>query len=264
MKLIKSLHKWLSILVALQCFIWLSSALFFNLMDSSKASGNQYRIASVPSKNTHPLNMQSLNSQALNTQALNDEQDKFIEPRQVLSKLEKGEKVYSIKLITLLNKPYYLINHKKALYKHLYNQHSLVDAVTAEQVSIDQGFANRIALSSYKGSGDIVSSAKKSPPFDDFGKEENTLWVINLNDEVNTSIYVDASSGRLVGHSNDDKRFADFFFMLHFMDYGLWETSKTGGFNNGVIILLGMLMLIFCLTGFIWGIELARKGGYSI
>jgi hypothetical protein len=227
-------------------------------MDSSKASGNQYRVASVPSKNTQPLN-----AQALNTQTLSVEQDKLIEPRQVLSQLKKGDSVYSIKLISLLNKPYYLINHKKALYQHLYNQHSLVDAVTAEQVSIDQAFANGIALSSYKGSGDIISSIKKSPPFDDFGKEENTLWVINLNDEVNTSIYVDASSGRLVGHSNDDKRFADFFFMLHFMDYGLWETSKTGGFNNGIIILLGMLMLIFCLTGFIWVIELARKGGYS-
>ena len=44
---IKSLHKWLSLLVFIQLFIWLGTGLFFNLMDHDKAGGNQYRQAFV-------------------------------------------------------------------------------------------------------------------------------------------------------------------------------------------------------------------------
>jgi Na+-transporting NADH:ubiquinone oxidoreductase subunit F len=90
-------------------------------------------------------------------------------------------------------------------------------------------------------------------------KEHNEVWQININDDLYTSIYVDAGSGVIISHVNDDKRFADFFFMLHFMDYG-----SLGNFNNWQIIFFSMLMLALSLSGFIWVIDLARKRKYKV
>jgi len=237
MKLTKFLHKWLSLLVAIQLLIWLGSGLFFNLMDHGKARGNENRVQ------TEKL--------------ASIEHDRLLELSDVLK--QHTQPVHSVKLIILLEQPYYLLNHHHGLYKHFYNVHSLINAYTGETITIDDLMAKELAINSYRGSSLVSSAVKFSPPIDDFPKEKNTVWQVNFSDALKTSVYVDASSGRLVGHSNDDKRFADFFFMLHFMDYG-----TVGSFNNWQIIFFALLTLVFCLTGFIWVLELFRKGRYKL
>ncbi len=236
MKLIKSLHKWLSVLVALQLLVWLGSGLFFNLMDHSKARGNEYRIKAPES--------------------VAIEHERLLEPSVLLKRQTKN--VNSIKQIKLLDQPYYLLNHSRGLYDHFYNEYTLLNAHTGKLKVIDDVMATKLAQQTYGGNAAISSSNKISSPFDDFPKEKNAAWQINFDDELNTSVYIDASSGRLVGHSNDDKRFADFFFMLHFMDYG-----TVGGFNNWQIIFFALLTLLFCITGFIWTLELLIEGRYK-
>lgn len=235
MRTVKFLHKWLSVIVALQLLIWLGSGLFFNLMDHSKARGTEYRIS--PEK------------------TLKIDHGQLKDLSNVLKHTSKP--VSSIKLIELLGKPYYLVNYQAGLYKHFYNEHALIQAYSGENVIIDEGMAKELASNTYSGIGKPNEIAKLSPPIDDFPKEQNAVWQVKFSDDINTSVYVDASSGRLVGHSNDDKRFADFFFMLHFMDYG-----SVGGFNNWQIIFFAFLTLFFCFTGVIWVVELARKGRY--
>jgi len=237
MKSIKFLHKWLSLLVALQLLIWLGSGLFFNLMDHNKARGNEYRIKAVDLTVIEPARLLSISD--------------------ILK--QQTQPVNSVKQIELLDQPYYLLNHHLGLYKHFYNEHTLINAYTGERIIIDAVMAKAIASRTYSGNNHVSSIVKSSPPVDDFPKEQNTAWQVNFSDDLNTSVYVDASSGRLVGHSNDDKRFADFFFMLHFMDYG-----SIGSFNNWQIIVFALFTLVFCLTGFIWVIELLRKGRYRL
>jgi hypothetical protein len=248
MRLIKLLHKWLSVVVALQLLIWLSSGLFFNLMDHSKAKGNANKI-----KVTQPTLIDHV---------------RLLPPSGILSKLEftgdkqiKPRQINSLKLIQLLNQPYYLLNHKQGLYTHFYNEHSLINAYNGEIKVIDDVMAKALAKTTYNGSGDVISVLKRLPPLDDMLKEENSTWQVNFNDAENTSVYIDASSGRIVGHSNDDKRFADFFFKLHFMDYGMM--GKMGGFNNGLIIFFSLITLLFFLSGAVWVIELLKKGRYK-
>ena len=248
MRLIKWLHKWLSVVVALQLLIWLSSGLFFNLMDHSKAKGNANKIRvaqSILIDHARLLPLSGILSQ------LEFTGDKQIKPR----------KINSLKLIQLLNQPYYLLNHKRGLYVHFYNEHSLINAYNGEIKVIDDGMAQALAQATYNGNGEVISVLKRLPPLDDMLKEENSTWQVNFNDAENTSVYIDASSGRLVGHSNDDKRFADFFFKLHFMDYGVM--GKMGSFNNGLIIFFSLITLLFCLSGAVWVIELLRKGRYK-
>jgi hypothetical protein len=238
---IKAIHKWLSLVVFVQLLIWLGTGLFFNVMDHDKARGNQYRLA--------------VKSVDINHQAL-------MATKQVLSQSERAVKELS--LVQRLGQAYYLLTHEKALYRHFNNEYSLVNAYTGKTQQIDSVMASSLAQQSYSGKAQVIKISKVSPPFDDFLKEQNTLWKIDFADQLNTSVYLDAGSGHLVGHSNDDKRFVDFFFMLHFMDYPIFTKERTGGFNNGQIIFFALLTLLLCLTGLIWTIEMLLKGRYKL
>lgn len=225
---------------------------FFNLMDHSKASGNANRInmsKSIHIDHTRLLAPSTI-IKALALQSASKDQKTTVQRR-----------VNSLKLIPLLNQPYYLLNHKRGLYAHFYNEHSLIDAYTGEPKIIDEVMAQALAQSTYSGNGQVVSVVKLHAPMEDMLKEENTAWQVNFTDEVSTSVYIDASSGRLIGHSNEDKRFADFFFKLHFMDYGV--LGKIGSFNNGLIIFFSLITSLLCLTGVVWVIELLSKGRYK-
>jgi uncharacterized iron-regulated membrane protein len=241
LSVIKSLHKWLSLLVFIQLFIWLGTGLFFNLMDHDKARGNQYKKAIV--------------SQQVDFQRL-------LNPDLIIA--NSTLPVSEVALIQRLGNPYYLLTHQKGLYSHFNSHYSLVDAYTGEALVIDVHTAVKLAKATYQGASAIGGVFKLESPMADMPKERNTTWQVNFLDDLNTSVYVDASSGRLVGHSNDDKRFVDLFFMLHFMDYPFLGKGSVGGFNNGQITFVALLTLIFCLTGFIWVIELLKKGRYKL
>ena len=237
---VKALHKWLSLVVFIQLFIWLGTGVFFNLMDHDKARGNH--------------NKQSAAIQAIDNQRL-------LNPNSIISR--SSRQVSEVALIQRLAHPYYLLTHEKGLYSHFKSDLSLVDAYSGIELTIDENVAGKLAQASYKGTGDISSVVKLSPPIADMLKERNKVWQVNFSDDLETSVYLDASSGRLVGHSNEDKRFVDLFFMLHFMDYPFLGEGSVGGFNNGQITFFALLTLVFCLTGFIWVIELLRKGRYK-
>ncbi len=240
MAFIKKLHKWLSLLVGLQLLIWLGSGFYFNLMDSEKARGGQYRI--------------------WQQQKSIVEQHRLIDPKLILTRLSKQNiEVISLKQIQLLAKPYYLLTHDKSLYAHFKNSYSLVDAYSGGIAVVDEQMASMLANKSYSGAGEILSVNKLSPPFDDIAREQNDVWQINYSDAVDTSVYVEVGSGRLIAHSNEDKRFADFFFMLHFMDYG-----NEASFNNIQIIIFSIFTLFFALTGLIWTIDLVFNGEYKL
>ena len=235
MLFLKKLHKWLSLLVGLQLLVWLGTGLYFNLMDHQKASGNQY-------KQTPVVAQVDIN--------------RLVEPQLILS---QSKQVVSLKQISLLEHPYYLLTHNKGLYSYFDNDYSLVDAYTAEPVVIDETMVRKLAQSSYNGKGVIKNAVKLSPPYEDIPREQNEVWQVNYADYIQTSVYIDAGSGRIIKHSNDDKRFVDIFFMLHFMDYGI-----EGSFNNVQIIVFSLFTLFFSLTGFIWTFELLFNGQYKI
>ncbi|ALO33782.1 hypothetical protein CMT41_02905 [Colwellia sp. MT41] len=238
---IKSLHKWLSLLVFMQLFIWLGTGLFFNLMDHDKAGGNQYRQALVSQDIDH---------------------HRLLNPQRVLR--ASNSPASEITLVQRLGQPYYLLTHDKGLYSHFDSHFSLVDAYTGTVKLIDIDMASALAQSSYRGSGKIAEVLLVMPPIADFLKEQNNLWRVNFIDELDTSVYINVSSGRLVGHSNEDKRFVDFFFMLHFMDYPILWGKPSGGFNHWLISFFAILTFLFCLTGLIWTVQLLIKGRYKV
>ena len=232
---IRKIHQWASLLIGLQVLIWVFSGLVFNVMDHKKARGNAYRQAPV---------------------------SVIIEEKELLpveSILASYPDTLELSQVNILSQRYYLLTQKQALYRHFPNSYKIVNAITGKLTLVDKPVATLIAKASYSGDGEVLSAVLLTPPMADFPKQKNPSWQINFNDELATSAYVEQGSGRLLGHSNSDKRFADFFFMLHFMDYG-----SSGNFNNLPIILFAFVTLWLTLSGLLWTIHMLKKGRYSI
>ncbi len=236
MNSLKKIHKWASVIVGLQMLVWLGSGLYFNLVDRATAKGKTYY---APVVHNSDVAYQQL-----------------IEPALIVDKFPAS---MSLRLIHLLDKPYYLLQHQATLYSHAKNTFTLVDATSAEAVSIDAEFASALALQSYTGIEEPSSVTLLLPPIADFPKQKNALWQVNFANNINTSVYINAQSGQLVGHSDDEKRLADFFYMLHFMDYG-----KLGGFNSVQVMVFAFIALWLSFSGVYWSYHLLCRGGYRL
>jgi hypothetical protein len=233
---VRKLHKWASVLVGLQLVLWLCSGLYFNLMDHTKAAGQLYR-------NHQPPGLVIDTSQ-------------LVEPGQVLATFAPS---VSLSTITLLDQPYYLLTHIQGLYKHFVNDYTLVNAYTGSQVIIDKEMAQDLAKNSYSGPGELTLARLVYPPIDDFPAFKNPVWQLHFADEINTRVYLETTSGRIVGHSDEHKRLADIFFMLHFMDY-----TNAGSFNSIQMMFFAFITLWLSLSGLIWSVNLGLSGQYRV
>ncbi|GAA5135814.1 2Fe-2S iron-sulfur cluster binding domain-containing protein [Thalassotalea piscium] len=233
---IRKIHKWASVVVGIQFLLWLLSGIYFNVMDHTKAAGNTYK------SHTHQKSSVS--------------QAQLVELKTVLATFKASN---SIEQTFLLGKPYYLLTHEPNLYKNFKHNYTLVDAYSGEQVNINSDFAKALAINSYSGPGKTTKIKLVNPPIDDFPKEKNAAWQVDFSDDINTSVYVELGSGRIVGHSDEHKRLADIFFMIHFMDY-----ANEGSFNSLLMIMFAFITLWLSLTGLIWTIDLGLRGQYQI
>ena len=241
---IRFLHRWFSLLVFVQLLIWISTGLYFNLMDHQKASGNQHRQRIV----------------AETKQFANEALFPLTKVLQQYPLLEK------ISLLNRLGEPYYLLTFQQGLYSHFPRQQTLIDAKTGEVKRFDAEAIEQIALLSYKGNA-LINASQKIRQIEELPKQQNPLWQVNLNDKLNTSVYIDVQNASVIAHVDDDKRLADLMFKLHFMDYRILNNllgSKTGGFNNAQVILLALLTLLFALTGVYWLLHLVKHKQFKI
>ncbi|WP_159437700.1 PepSY domain-containing protein [Ferrimonas marina] len=211
-------HRWLANLVGLQMLIWTSTGLYFSWVDHERLAGRQYWQAPSSSALPHgPL----LEPSALPTQ---------LPIRQLDLSLIDGEPVYQLV-------------HHRALYPHFSQDLSLVHAQSGAPFVVDAERAQRIALASYRGPGSVIAvewlqrSAERT-------REQDSLWRVQLDDDLSTRIYVSAVDGRLIGHNNRHTLEKHWMLKLHFMDY-----LGTGGFNHPLIWAFSLLSLLLVGSG---------------
>lgn len=234
MLIVKKLHKWLSLLVGLQLMIWLITGLYFNLMDHSKATGNTHRINTAVTAKLAEFTLFPINK---------------------LTALPLVE----MNIVWIENQPFYLLHETKKAHQYQQQNWLLYDAVTGQPFTLSQERVLEIAKRSYKGIFEVASIDLLSPPIAELPKQENNVWQISILDAANTTIYVNAVSGNVIAHINDDRRLRDFMFKLHFMDY-----ANTGSFNHMLIIIFALLTVILSFTGLVWLIQLIKSGSYNI
>ena len=151
--------------------------------------------------------------------------------------------------------PYYHFVYKAGQHSYQKSESELFDAVTGESFQINASHALKIAQQSYSGPGTVKEAELTLPPFDDYVAQQNPMWKIDVLDNNDTTIYLDAVTGKVLRHTNADSRLKDLMMKLHFMDYG-----NSGGFNHWWIILFAIGTLFLSMTGVVWVIQLYKSG----
>lgn len=224
MRALRTLHKWLALLVFLQVLVWMSSGFLISLFDNEIAAG---RNTESDSLEPAPLRRDGL----LPMGALP------IEPA--------GLESLNLSLVGQI--PLYRVQYAQGV--------RLLDARTGDTVDLDESMAERIARASYNGVGE-VSGIKRVDAPQELAKFEGTAWRVLFADDLGTRVYVDATDGRLLGHRNARSAVQEFLLKLHFMDYD-------GGrdFNHPLIIGFAFLALWLAISGVMLLISSLRRAG---
>ena len=221
-------HKWLSLLVAIQLLIWLTTGLYFALCDHNKAAGNTYR---------QPV---TLPEQSENT-ALAE-----------ISALPVSG-VSVVRLFYLQNKPFYLVERRTPAHDYQLQDTIVFDATNGERIQLNEELIGEQALRSYSGPGRIISATLSESPVKALPGYKNPAWAVAMDDELATTIYLRADTAQVIAHVDNPRRLRNLMFKLHFMDY-----ANEGSFNNLYSTLFGAMALLLTLTG-LWWLYLKQK-----
>lgn len=223
MKFLQWLHRWTGLILLIQLMLWTVSGLYFALVDHHGMKGQQYFNHEPP----EPLSGSQLAGlSAAWWDGLND--------------------VTKVRSYTTAGIPRVAVHHAEGV--------RYLDGRDGSIWQTDESFARQIAQASYSGPGSLarVTPVERTRELHDW---KGQGFRIDFDDDLNTRVYVDRTSGAVIDHRNTPWVVADWMFRLHFIDY-------TGGrnFNNLVTIVAAVLTLWFALSGLILLIKLLRTG----
>jgi len=258
----KRVHKWLSLVVFVQLFIWLGSGFLLGKVDMDKAAGLDTFVRNNPTSFASIYENTDNNSGVVNKPFIS-----------VKSLLENYPMTSEIELSRLINQVIYKLKINAGQHDYEASRYKLVDAISGELIDLsteelaptDKNLIYQIANFSYKDSAfgsphtqnpnpspdqpeKMSGATLLYPPIEDLPRERNAVWQINVADINQTSIYIRAQTGDVIAHVNNETRWRDLLLMLHFMDY-----AGEGNFNNWFIKIFAVMTLLLSGTG-AWGL----------
>ena len=214
---LKTLHKWVGLLIGAQVLLWLLSGLVISLLDPEKVSGKRW--ARTGNAATPDLGA-----------------GKLLEPGDLPAAWLKD--AFSVDLTTLRGRPVYRIGRVEG--------DILADAASGSIISTSKDEAGEIARGDFSGAGDIVSIEHGVAPDLETRDSTGAYWRVDFSDPASTSIYVSASGGEILERRNRYWRIRDFFWMLHIMDYPGHEDI-----NNPLVITVALTAIWLGISGFL-------------
>lgn len=207
----RTLHKWVGLLIGLQLLLWMASGVMMSWLDHDKVQGHEFRAHAGPAR-AWPADVRSPAS--------------FLDGRRQIRRVASA---------WLLDRPVYRLTDAKGVV--------LADAVDGKPIRIDRSWATRLAQASYTGPGRL-----QTPLLLEWSREvrdhEGLLWRVDSDDGEDTTVYLSAQTGEVLTHRNRTWRLFDVFWMLHIMDY-----AGRKNFNNPLVVTAGIGGLWLALTG---------------
>ena len=211
------LHKWIGILIFIQILAWALGGFIFAITPKGLLKGTDYiNSSNLSYENIYPLE-QILKSM----------------PNQI---------IIDVKIINLLNMPFYKITTLKENYFFNAKNGKKISQPSEEEV---KSYARTL----YKGSADISSvkiiNSKELKWFivDELYGKYN-MYQIKFDDFVNTRFYFDKNTGEFYKTRNDIWVLYDFFWRFHIMDY-----TEGENYNNWLLKILAFLTNILTISG---------------
>jgi hypothetical protein len=230
MALLRKAHKWLALIVGLQLLIWVTTGLLFTLVDSEKSHGQIYR--------AQPSTVQAT---ALPEKLLTN-----IQLLQQISLNIPDQNIRSIELKAFNQQWYFQLITTTSRY--------LFSALTGEQLIVEESLALSLILDSYNGPGELTQLKLLTPPISEFSHINGKVWQAHFNDEINTYVYLEQNTGRIISHANDTSAYNDLLKTLHFMDY-----NQSGHFNSWWIITMAIFATLLSFSGLFWLVNTYAK-----
>ena len=226
MFLIRTLHKWVGLILGLQFILWSFSGAMMALLDSDKVSG----ATSVR------------------------EPAAVVLPRPVLSLAQVAERI---------GQPITSLRLKPLGSVYIYQAATpsgvrLIDAVTGVPVTIDASRASGLASAAFNGADPVASVRRVTEGDVETRKLPLPLWRVEFADSESTTLLLSEATGEVLERRTDTWRLWDIFWMIHIMDY-----TKRENFNHPLIVTVGTGILWLALSGLILLIRAFRPSDFS-
>lgn len=226
MFLIRTLHKWVGLILGLQFILWSFSGAMMALLDSDKVSG----ATSVrePAAVVIPGAVLPLG--------------------QVAERI--GQPISSLRLKPLGSAYVYQAATPTGV--------RLIDAVTGAPLAIDAGRASALATESFSGAQAIASVRRVTEGDVETRKLPLPLWRVEFADPEKTTLLLSEATGEVLERRTDTWRLWDVFWMIHIMDY-----TKRESFNHPLIITVATGILWLAISGLILLFRAFRPSDFS-
>lgn len=213
-------HRWISLLAALQLLVWSGTGLFFALVPIERIRGTDRvatpSMAAIPWRDVAPL------------------------PAAALAGAEE---------VTLR-----VVDGRPALVARAGGRRWAIDAATGTELRLDASAAERIARADQEGEPRAAAVLRVEAPPLEYRGGPVPAWRVELDDGRSTRVYVDAATGAVTARRNALWRTYDFLWGLHIMDYGRRED-----FNTPWLAALAALGVATALSGgAVWIARAAR------
>lgn len=213
MFLIRTLHKWFGLIVGLQFLLWTLSGATMALLDHHKVSADDalLDVARLPVPQVLPLDRVS---------------DAV------------GEPILKMQLKPLFDRYVYEATTPKGV--------RLVDAVTADPITIDASEARRLAVARYSGGAAPADVAFVEKPSLETRDLKLPVWRVEFADRERHTLLISPETGEVLDVKNNTWRLWDIAWMFHIMDY-----DDRQNFNHPLIITVGAAAAWLALSGLI-------------
>jgi hypothetical protein len=213
-RLMRSVHKWVALVLALQFVAWMASGLALSLIDHEAAAGGLHRQEADAAPRPWPAGLRS--------------------PTAIVA--ASAERVQQLESAWLGERPVYRLRNDMHTW--------LVDAANGQPVAIDAALVRDLAAADYHGEAAASAPELLAEAPREAIEHAAPLWRVRFADADATTLYVSAVDGRILERRNTQSRWFDFFWMLHTMDY-----SGRGDFNHPLVVLSAIGALFAALTG---------------
>ncbi len=225
---LRTLHRWIGLILGIQLLLWMLSGLVMGLLPHEAVTGHDYQ---------HHKQMLG---------ALPEAGD-FNEQPVVDLGSPASDPVRSISLRMFEQALVYRIVRDSGII--------LLDAKTGQAIEISDDIARRVAIRDYSGPGEISKVELLEESTLEMRGHAIPAWRIDFKDLRSTSLYISAQDGAVLERRNTYWRIFDVFWMLHIMDY-----QQRTDFNNTLIIICSLILLWMGISGILlWADSFQRE-----
>lgn len=229
-KLMRKIHRWLGLLMALQIIAWMVSGLYFSIFPIETIRGEHLV------REAEPLAVGDFNE--------------LLPPGQVWASVESAmgpeSRLSAVSLYAGMGNTWYRISGSRGEESFV----RMVDALNGELMPfLDANQVRAIAgrRLAVTGKIDAVELVEHGAAGSEYRGRKLPLWRVSYTEPENLRLYIDGWTGEVVARRTTRWRVFDFLWMLHIMDF-----DERDDFNTPLLQIAAALGLLVALSGVIF------------